>query len=81
MVNKFSIFQESVPSQYQDLFDKAQHQETTGRTLNKAIKVVEECSMKEMDTVNACIDQRGKEVAKIDEVVKTLGARAGLLSQ
>ena len=81
MINKFSIFQESIPAQYQDLFDKAQHHEVAGCALKEAIKVVDERSMKEVDAVNAHIDQRGREIAKLDEVVKNLLGRFKAMEQ
>ena len=56
MINEFSIFQESVPAQYQDLFDRAQQYEATSCVLNKLIKVVDERNMKEVDTVNTRVD-------------------------
>ena len=56
VVSKFSIFQESVPSMYQDLFNKAQCHEMARHVLNKAIKMVDEHSMKEVDAVNTQVD-------------------------
>ena len=44
----------------------------TGHSLNKSIRVVDERSMKEVDAVNVHVDQRGKEIAEIDEVFKNL---------
>ena len=72
MIDEFSIFQESVPAQYQDLFDKAQHHEMAGRVLNEVIKIFDKRSMKEVDAINAQVDQRGEEITKINEVIKNL---------
>ena len=42
------------------------------KAFNDALKIVDQCSMKEVDDTNARIDRRGEEIKEIDEVMKDL---------
>ena len=42
------------------------------KVFNDALKTIDQCSMKEVDDANACIDRRGEEIKEIDDVMKNL---------
>ena len=46
--------------------------EDSRQSFNDALKTVDQCSIKEIDGVNARIDRRGKEIKEIDDVMKNL---------
>ena len=66
------MFQEGIPSKINDVIVRASFLEEGLKAFNDALKTVNQCSMKEIDNVNARINWRGEEIKEIDDVMKNL---------